>query len=107
LKVFEVASGGGTDAAFAAPKTIEGFRLSSYGAHSNDAEYVKLESIVPRLYLSALDHGCGAAQGEMRPVQRWFGDTVFDGWWGQYRWRSASECAVTVIRGPTSISPQR
>jgi glutamate carboxypeptidase len=24
------------------------------GAHSNDAEYVKLESIVPRLYLSAL-----------------------------------------------------
>jgi hypothetical protein len=32
---------------------IEGFGLSSYGAHSNDAEYVKLESIVPRLYLSA------------------------------------------------------
>jgi len=27
--------------------------LSSYGAHSNDAEYVKLEAIVPRLYLSA------------------------------------------------------
>ena len=32
---------------------IEGFGLNSYGAHSNDAEYVKLESIVPRLYLSA------------------------------------------------------
>jgi glutamate carboxypeptidase len=57
LKVLDVASGGGTDAAFAALKTtapvIEGFGLSSYGAHSNDAEYVKLESIVPRLYLSA------------------------------------------------------
>jgi glutamate carboxypeptidase len=57
LKVIDVASGGGTDAAFAALKTkppvIEGFGLSGYGAHSNDAEYVKLESIVPRLYLSA------------------------------------------------------
>ena len=57
LKVLDVATGGGTDAAFAALKTtapvIEGFGLSSYGAHSNDAEYVKLESIVPRLYLSA------------------------------------------------------
>ena len=57
LKVVDVASGGGTDAAFAALKTtapvIEGFGLSGYGAHSNDAEYVKLETIVPRLYLSA------------------------------------------------------
>jgi len=57
LKVVDVANGGGTDAAFAALKTnaavIEGFGLSGYGAHSNDAEYVKLETIVPRLYLSA------------------------------------------------------
>jgi glutamate carboxypeptidase len=57
LKVIEIASGGGTDAAFAALKTkapvIEGFGLSGFGAHSNDAEYVKLETIVPRLYLSA------------------------------------------------------
>ncbi|MBT1512677.1 M20/M25/M40 family metallo-hydrolase [Bradyrhizobium sp. SRL28] len=57
LKVFDAAGGGGTDAAFAALKTnaavIEGFGLSGYGAHSNDAEYVKLETIVPRLYLSA------------------------------------------------------
>ncbi|QDW36001.1 M20/M25/M40 family metallo-hydrolase [Bradyrhizobium sp. KBS0727] len=56
LKVLDVATGGGTDAAFAALKTtapvIEGFGLSGYGAHSNDAEYVKLETIVPRLYLS-------------------------------------------------------
>jgi len=57
LKVFEAATGGGTDAAFAALKTkaavIEGFGLSGYGAHSNDAEYVQIGSIVPRLYLSA------------------------------------------------------
>jgi len=57
LKVLDVATGGGTDAAFAALKTkaavIEGFGLSTFGAHSNDAEYVKLETIVPRLYLSA------------------------------------------------------
>ena len=56
LKVLDVATGGGTDAAFAAVKTtaavIEGFGLSGFGAHSNDAEYVKLETIVPRLYLS-------------------------------------------------------
>lgn len=56
MKVLEIATGGGTDAAFAALKTrapvIESFGLSGFGAHSNDAEYVKLESIVPRLYLS-------------------------------------------------------
>ncbi|XAH24127.1 M20/M25/M40 family metallo-hydrolase [Xylophilus sp. GW821-FHT01B05] len=57
LKVFDSATGGGTDAAFAALKTkaavIEGFGLSGFGAHSNDAEYVHTGTIVPRLYLSA------------------------------------------------------
>ena len=52
-----MATGGGTDAAFAALKTkapvVEGFGLQGFGAHSNDAEYVQLETIVPRLYLSA------------------------------------------------------
>ncbi len=56
LKVLETATGGGTDAAFAFVKArgpvIEGFGLSGSGSHSNDAEYVKLDSIVPRLYLS-------------------------------------------------------
>ncbi|MFJ3048585.1 M20/M25/M40 family metallo-hydrolase [Herbaspirillum chlorophenolicum] len=56
LKVAEVATGGGTDAAFAALKSrgavIEGMGLSGFGAHSNDAEYVLLDTIVPRLYLS-------------------------------------------------------
>jgi glutamate carboxypeptidase len=50
-------SGGGTDAAFAALKTraavVERFGLQGYGAHSADAEYVLIDSIEPRLYLSA------------------------------------------------------
>ncbi|QKI72927.1 M20/M25/M40 family metallo-hydrolase [Achromobacter xylosoxidans] len=56
-KVIDRASGGGTDAAFAALKArgpvIEGMGLSGFGAHSNDAEYIQIPSIVPRLYLAA------------------------------------------------------
>ena len=55
LTVNEEASGGGTDAAFAALETaapvIEGMGLEGFGAHSNNAEYVELASIEPRLYL--------------------------------------------------------
>jgi len=57
LKLFvsELAEGGGTDAAFAALRTkapvIERFGLRGFGAHSNDAEYVEIDSIEPRLYL--------------------------------------------------------
>jgi glutamate carboxypeptidase len=55
LPTLEVAAGGGTDAAFAALKTkgavVEGVGLSGFGAHSNDAEYILINSIVPRLYL--------------------------------------------------------
>jgi glutamate carboxypeptidase len=55
LIVRDVAEGGGTDAAFAALRTrapvIEQFGLRGFGWHSNDAEYVDLDSIVPRLYL--------------------------------------------------------
>ena len=55
LVVGDVAEGGGTDAAFAALKTkaavIERFGLRGFGAHSNDAEYVEIDSIEPRLYL--------------------------------------------------------
>jgi glutamate carboxypeptidase len=55
LVIGEVAEGGGTDAAFAALKTkapvIERFGLRGFGAHSNDAEYVDIDSIEPRLYL--------------------------------------------------------
>ena len=55
LGVTEAASGGGTDAAFAALETdapvIEGLGLQGFGAHSSAAEYVDLRSIEPRLYL--------------------------------------------------------
>jgi glutamate carboxypeptidase len=55
LTVDSVAEGGGTDAAFAALEsraaTLERFGLQGFGAHSNDAEYVLLDSIEPRLYL--------------------------------------------------------
>lgn len=50
-------SGGGTDAAFAALQTrapvIEGMGLRGAGAHTRDAEYVMLDSIVPRLLFGA------------------------------------------------------
>src|SRR5207245_2670239 len=56
MPIADVATGGGTDAAFAALQTkgavVEGFGLSGFGAHSNDAEYVQIGSIVPRLYLA-------------------------------------------------------
>ena len=57
LLVDAIAEGGGTDAAFASLDTkapvIERFGLQGFGAHSNDAEYVELDSIEPRLYLLA------------------------------------------------------
>lgn len=68
--------GGGTDAAIAGLKTqgavVEGIGLSGYGAHSSDAEYVQIGTIVPRLVLATrmvMDvsrdriRGLGAAAG--------------------------------------------
>jgi glutamate carboxypeptidase len=55
LMVSNIVEGGGTDAAFAALKAkgpvIERFGLQGFGAHSNDAEFVDLNSVEPRLYL--------------------------------------------------------
>lgn len=69
LTVIEKATGGGTDAAFAALQAkgavVEGMGLSGYGAHSNNAEYVHLNTIVPRLYLAArmvMDISTGAVK---------------------------------------------
>jgi glutamate carboxypeptidase len=57
MQVAEVATGGGTDAAFAALQArgpvIEGLGLTGFGAHSNNAEYVDIATIPPRLYLVA------------------------------------------------------
>ena len=54
-KIDRVSIGAGTDAAFAALKTtapvIEGMGLRNFGAHTNNAEYVNIASIEPRLYL--------------------------------------------------------
>ncbi len=56
LTVRDRPTGGGTDAAFAALQTnapvLEGFGLRGFGAHSTNAEYVLISSIVPRLYLA-------------------------------------------------------
>jgi len=56
LKVVDSVSGGGTDAAFAAAQTtnpvLERFGLLSFGAPSNDDEYIQIDSIEPRLYLA-------------------------------------------------------
>ncbi len=69
LVVGEVAEGGGTDAAFASLKAkgpvLERFGLQGFGAHSNDAEYVLLDSIEPRLYLASrliMDFSAGKAR---------------------------------------------
>ena len=55
LTVVDEATGGGTDAAFAALQTkapvLEGLGLITFGAHSNDAEYINVASIERRLYL--------------------------------------------------------
>ena len=55
LKVNTVSTGAGTDAAFAGLRTgapvLEGLGLKNFGSHSNDAEYINISSIEPRLYL--------------------------------------------------------
>jgi glutamate carboxypeptidase len=57
LVVDDRPEGGGTDAAFAALQAkgpvIERMGLQGFGAHTTDNEYVLIDSISPRLYLSA------------------------------------------------------
>lgn len=66
LDVRDRATGGGTDAAYAGlrPKggVLESFGLRGFGAHSNDDEYIFIDSIAPRLYLATrmvMDAGSG------------------------------------------------
>jgi glutamate carboxypeptidase len=68
LRVQAAASGGGTDAAFAALETraavLEGFGVMGFGAHSDNAEYIEIPLIEPRLYLMTrmiMDVAQGAA----------------------------------------------
>jgi glutamate carboxypeptidase len=54
LVVDDEGRGGGTDAAFASSSgkpVVESFGYAGWNYHSNEAEYVDLESIEPRLYL--------------------------------------------------------
>jgi glutamate carboxypeptidase len=66
LTVASEGTGGATDAAIAALETkaavLEGFGLPGFGAHSNDAEFVYLNSTEPRIYLltrTIMDVGMG------------------------------------------------
>lgn len=56
LTIRDRATGGGTDAAFAGlrPKggVLESFGLRTFGAHSDNDEYVLVSNVVPRLYLA-------------------------------------------------------
>ena len=56
LAISTVTIGGGTDAAFAGLQArgpvIERLGLRGFGSHSNDAEYIDIDSIEPRLYLA-------------------------------------------------------
>lgn len=56
LEIRDKATGGGTDAAFAGLRprggVLESFGLRGFGAHSNDNEYIFIDSIVPKLYLA-------------------------------------------------------
>ncbi len=56
LVVDDKPEGGGTDAAFAALQTkapvIERMGLQGFGAHTTNSEYVRMDSIEPRLYLA-------------------------------------------------------
>jgi glutamate carboxypeptidase len=68
LVVDEKPEGGGTDAAFAASQTraavIERMGLQGFGAHSTQSEYILMDSIQPRLYLTTrliMDLGSGKA----------------------------------------------
>ena len=55
LTVTSEGTGGGTDAAIAAMDSraavVEGLGLQGYGMHSNEAEFISIGSIEPRLYL--------------------------------------------------------
>lgn len=55
-QVLEAPTGGGTDAAYAQQKSlgavIESFGLQGAGGHTDDAEYILIDSIKPRLYIT-------------------------------------------------------
>jgi glutamate carboxypeptidase len=58
LGILETPTGGGTDAAYAQVRSsgavIESFGLQGAGGHSDDAEYILVDSIRPRLFITTM-----------------------------------------------------
>ncbi len=58
LDILETPTGGGTDAAYAQKRSrgavIESFGLQGFGGHTDNAEYILIESIKPRLFITSM-----------------------------------------------------
>lgn len=58
LDILETPTGGGTDAAYAQIRNrgavIESFGLQGFGGHTDNAEYILIESIKPRLFITSM-----------------------------------------------------
>ena len=58
LEVLDKPTGGGTDAAYAQVRSrgavIESFGLQGFGGHTDDAEYILIQSIKPRLFITSM-----------------------------------------------------
>lgn len=58
LEVLETPTGGGTDAAYAQVRSrgavIESFGLQGFGGHTDNSEYILIDSIKPRLFITSM-----------------------------------------------------
>ncbi len=58
LEVLDTPTGGGTDAAYAQIRSrgavIESFGLQGFGGHTDNAEYILIDSIKPRLFITSM-----------------------------------------------------
>jgi glutamate carboxypeptidase len=58
LDILETPTGGGTDAAYAQQRSrgavIESFGLQGFGGHTDNAEYILIDSIKPRLFITSM-----------------------------------------------------
>ena len=58
LDILETPTGGGTDAAYAQVRSqgavIESFGLQGFGGHTDNAEYILIDSIKPRLFIASM-----------------------------------------------------
>ena len=58
LDILETPTGGGTDAAYAQVRSrgavIESFGLQGFGGHTDNAEYILIDSIKPRLFITSM-----------------------------------------------------